>query len=187
MGMSAVSAPSGSWVDVAALVVVAAFVFVGLVRGFWRQIVGLSVLAGSVLAAVALSPRAAELIRAKVWGSFPERAALLLAFVLILVAAAAAGSFVGHLVKQRLSKSRPAPYDRVLGGFLGGAKAAVLLFVLVLGSIYAFENGADTPGPVRSVITSRTGRIAGRTVEAVNPLLPERIAAGLRKVSAPLR
>ena len=113
------------WVDQVGILLVVAFLVLGLWRGLWWQVVRLAGVVAAVAAARALTPRFVDPVR----GSFPELtdsvAHGIVWFVLFLGGLVVA-SILGMIGKRALDTMQLGLVDRLGGGMAGALTGAVL-------------------------------------------------------------
>ncbi len=177
-----------NWVDGVSLVVLAGFFFYGMVRGFMLQLLGIGILAGSLVLAGQLAPRGGVWIQTKIWSDLTGSVAHTVAFILIFLVTVGVGTGIAHLLKGVLTKAKVLPYDRFLGGLLGTLKGGLLIMVVVLGVVNLFgKEGPDAAtGLVTNVVQSRTAGATRWTAEHVGVILPKKLADVFRKYAGPL-
>ncbi len=175
-----------NWVDIVAIVVVALFFFHGVTKGFTLQLVGIVLLALSLVAATLLSEYAGAWIRTtSALEHLSERIAHILCFLVIFIVALAVGSLIARLMKGIFEKANVVPYDRLFGGMLGGLKGALLIMVVVIGLANVFyDQEEERPmGLVSDVVESRSASATRWTAEKVRILLPKELAEVFKKYS----
>ncbi|MBN2200230.1 MAG: CvpA family protein [Candidatus Aminicenantes bacterium] len=117
-----------TWIDILFLVITAAALIFGLVRGLIREIVGiLAVLAGFFLAAH-YYPNISRLLSGVIRGG-PVRD--FLAFGAVFVVIVAAGGLLSRFISRRMA-GLSRFFNHLLGGALGFLKGAFLCGVIVL-------------------------------------------------------
>jgi uncharacterized membrane protein required for colicin V production len=157
-----------------------------MTRGFTLQLVGIAQLTLSLVAATLLSEMLGKWIRStEALASLPERAAHYLSFLAIFIAALAIGSLIANLMKGMFEDTRVVPFDRLLGGLLGGLKAVLVIMVIVIGLANLFYD-EDEEAPMRlvtDVITSRSATVTRLTAEHVGVVLPKGLAEVFERYS----
>lgn len=127
-----------TWIDVLFLVVTAAALLFGLVRGLIREVVGiLAVLAGFILAAY-YYPNVSRLLSGII-GPGPVRD--FVSFGAIFVFFVAAGGLLGRFVSRKMA-GLSRLFNHLLGGAIGFLKGAFLCGVIVL-AFTVFPADAD--------------------------------------------
>ncbi len=175
-----------NWVDIVAIIVVSLFFFHGVTKGFTLQLVGIVLLALSLIAATLLSESAGAWIRTtNMLENLPEKTAHYLSFLVIFITALAIGSVIANLMKSVFEKASVVPYDRLFGGVLGGLKGALLIMVVVIGLVNLFyDQEEERPmGLVSDVVESRSASATRWTAEKLGILLPKELAEVFKKYS----
>jgi membrane protein required for colicin V production len=147
-------------------VVVAGMIW-GALRGITWQLASLASLVLGYAGAMTLSGQIAPYLPGQ---PIVARAiSMLIAYVAI-----SAGIFgAAWLVRATLRRLKFEAYDRHLGMLLGGAEGGLLGIVLTL---FVLSLAPGTRGPI---LESRSGRVVGSLLAAVEPLLPGEIRAEL--------
>lgn len=150
-------------VDIAFVALLLVSLVVGLVRGLVYELLSL---AGWVVAVIVARLAAPELAPRLPWGqpgsSFNQIAAMVLAFVLTLMA----WGLLSWLLQKLIKASPLRPVDRALGGLFGLGRGLVVALVVAL---------VVTLTPVRRTATwqaSASARMMGLAVEALRPAMP---------------
>jgi len=131
----------GGW-DYLALGVIVILVFRGFIRGCSGELSGLvGMLAATAVGYFGFKSVARMVLAAKMFEESPY-AGQLIAFILILVACIAIWLMIGHVLKEGLQMVVAQPFDAILGGVIGGAKAFVFIAALcTLGLLNPHEEG----------------------------------------------
>lgn len=105
-----------------------------VIRGFWRgfsgEIGGLAGLLGAAVVWCIGLGYAERAVEAAGWFSGTPFAGKLAAFGLVLTACVAVWLLVGHLLKTALKMTIGQPFDALLGGMVGAAKAALVILAV---------------------------------------------------------
>lgn len=116
-----------NWLDILFLIIIMVCLVVGIVKGLWRQLIGIiAVLAGLVLAALYYKG-AGDIIDSVVHN---ELFAYFLGFLLIFLVTVIAGVIIGYLL-TRMMKGPMAAINRILGGALGALEGILICGILV--------------------------------------------------------
>jgi len=169
-----------SWVDLVSLALLGAFLVYGVVRGFMIQLLGIGVLIGSVVLASILSRPLGGFFDRK-WESLGVETAKWVAFGIILIVGLAVGTALAHLLKGSMSKAKMLAYDRLLGGAVGLVKGWILAVILIQLALNLTQTGGEPEGLAKSIIHSRSGRIARWSTEKIFVFLPPETAKDLQK------
>lgn len=140
----------------------------GAFRGSLRQIGMLALAIGGIPLATRFGPDLETAVRKVV--TVDGDAVVLLAWAAAYLAVLVLGGVVLAML-QPLLKRVKLPGERVVAAILGVAHGAVLLVVIVLGILFAFE-GPDAPSWTRTLRASRVAGIAREVGEAVAGTLP---------------
>jgi membrane protein required for colicin V production len=128
-----------TWIDYCIVALALISVFVGLLRGFTREILSLSTWAVAFLLAALFGDRAAVVLQSHIADTALREA---VACGLVFFAALLVGAIVTHFVVQAVRDSRFSASDRTLGAGIGVLRAVILLvlFVLVAGRLGAAQD-----------------------------------------------
>lgn len=117
-----------TWADYLILAIILVSAFIGLLRGFLREIVSLIVWVAGFWAALSFAHAVGENF------GFIHSAAgrVITGFVLVFVLALLVGAVLNFLVQKLVSKTGVGVGDRALGALFGVTRGVVLVAVLVL-------------------------------------------------------
>lgn len=136
---------TGSFADILFFIVAAVFVIRGFIRGFSGEIGSLLGVVAAVATAYFGSSGVSAFIRASGWGGESKLLVEVTVFAVMLVACVAAWLLVSFAAKALLKSIFGQPFDSVLGGVVGGAKAIALLALLCsLGWLMPVKNWVET-------------------------------------------
>lgn len=155
---------SFNWLDILLLIIIGVLVILGLVKGFFRQILGLvAIIAGFILALV-FYPEVAGFLQKFVQ---PRILTELLGFLFIFIGVIFVGYFLAHLIGKALKGSIKF-FDRLLGGCLGFFKGVLISGLLLLALVLFPVN--------TSVIeNSRIAPLCLKVTRAVVHLIPQKL------------
>ena len=154
-------------VDLLILAAVVVGVTFGALRGFVPQVTGVFGLGGGLY----LASRFHGVVREKLidprseWAYNGE-----MAFIGIIVLTVLLAATVGWALRKLLEASGLAPYDRIMGGALGAAKAAGTACVVLLGIVYFAPDGG---GLERAIGDSQSGPALWKAMIRVAETLPD--------------
>ncbi len=117
------------FIDIVAAVAVAAFVGIGIKRGFIGEVFRLAAVLLGFAAALFLY---GTVYRKLAFVAMPPTAKTALSFLLVYVAVALSVLAAGWLVRKIVHLTLLGWLDRLLGGLVGLAKALILVWILVL-------------------------------------------------------
>jgi membrane protein required for colicin V production len=159
--------PALSWIDWSLLVVLAASVVVGLVRGFVFECLSLAGWIVAWFAAQWTAPMLAPHLPIGAAGSALNLAA---ALALCFIAAIVVWTLLARLIRLLLHATPLSFPDRLLGGGFGLLRGAVLL--LAVAAVVGLTPAAQSPAWRQS----QGARWLGLALQAVKPLLPDSAA-----------
>lgn len=116
-------------VDIAILVILAAFLVKGLVRGLLKELCSLIGLLGGAVLAYSFHGALADLLLQGV--RIPSAVAVVAAFLAIFLTTIVLFAVLGHLLSRFVTLLFLGGLNRLAGGFFGLAEGAVLLSVLL--------------------------------------------------------
>ncbi len=126
--------------DIGLLILLGFLVFLGLIKGLARLLVGMGALVGAFwLAAYFHQSLAADLS----WTSIPGQPLKLISYLLIFLATMLAGGLVAYLLRKLLKAAMLGWADRLAGGAVGLA-AAMLIAALLLLPLVAYSPMGDS-------------------------------------------
>jgi membrane protein required for colicin V production len=117
-----------TWIDIVAIVVIAASALLSLVRGLVKEIASLAVWVVAFVGASRLSHYAAELLPAWLSPPLMQTIGFLIVLILILVV----GKLVTLALKELINAAGVGLIDRTLGMFFGIARGGLLVVVLAV-------------------------------------------------------
>lgn len=118
-----------TWLDSAALIVLAASILWGVWRGLVHEVVSV---ASWVLAFLAANLLAGPIGDALPKSMLTPEARVLVSFVVVFIATLVVCTVVGHLLSKMMKVAGLGPLDRTLGGVFGLARALVILLAFAL-------------------------------------------------------
>ncbi|MDR3638905.1 MAG: CvpA family protein [Isosphaeraceae bacterium] len=153
--------------DVAMLAVVVA----GMVWGCWRGMIWQVASIGSLV----LGYTAAHLVSGQLAPHFPGPPVVARALAMLTTYAVVAGGvfLVAWLARETLRELRFEAYDRHMGLVLGGLEGGMLGIVVTL---FVTSLAPQTRDPI---FASTTGKVVGKVMDAVGPVLPAEIRSAL--------
>ncbi len=163
--------PALSWADWALLAVLAASVFLGLLRGFVFECLSL---AGWVVAWFAAQWAAPQLAPKLPIGTAGSTLNLAAALSLCFIAALVVWGLTAKLIRMVIHATPLSVPDRMLGAAFGVLRGVVLL--LAVSSVVALTPAAQST----TWRGSQGARWLGSTLQALKPLLPDAVARALR-------
>jgi membrane protein required for colicin V production len=116
-------------VDYAVIAIIAVSAFIGLSRGFVREVLSLAIWGIAVLLALTFSDEIALALPKTVEG---DSLRFIIAFVLAFVSALIVGAVVQWLLKQLIETTGLTGTDRLLGLLFGGLRGAVVCIVAMI-------------------------------------------------------
>jgi membrane protein required for colicin V production len=160
--------------DIAIVLIVLISMVVGIVRGFFREVISLVSLVAAIWAAFRLAPLGADLV-GSVAGDWISSEALQ-AWIgrgLIFIAVLLIGGLVGYLITRLLHAGGLSGTDRFLGMGFGFARGALLTGVLALAGNYLgfAQDGWWTESrllPYAEQIGAHIQALAPRALEAID-------------------
>ena len=159
-----------TWVDFAIVGIIAVSALVGLARGLIREVLSLAVWASALLLAWIYFPKLeGHLATWMAAGTVRQAVAFLMLVLIVLVI----GTLIGHLVTVLVERTGLTGTDRLLGGFFGALRGALLIAMSVF-------LAALTPLPEDdwwqgSAFIGRFQVLAERVLSEVPPGLVERV------------
>ncbi|MDH4196457.1 MAG: CvpA family protein [Candidatus Aminicenantes bacterium] len=155
-----------NWLDIVLIVAIIGTTIWGLIKGFIRQLMGITaVVAGLILAALyyrGVADVLGAIIRNPLLANF-------LGFMVIFIATLVAGGLLGHL----LTKAMKGPFalaNHALGGVFGFIKAVLICGILVF-ALLVFDLARDT------LRESWVARTTFAVTKAVVNLIPQDLRA----------
>ena len=118
-----------NWLDIVILIPIVYGLGHGLLRGFVREFTSLFILVGGVLAGKFFAPKFAAYLLTAI--NMPERAALLLAYVLLFVGVALVFTLIARLITTFLRKVDLNWLNRLVGAVLGATAWALIISLLL--------------------------------------------------------
>lgn len=113
--------------DILFFIITAVLVVRGFIRGFSGEFGGFLGLASAVAVVFFGSSPISMLVRGTGWGKDSPLLADITVFAVVLVLAIAAWLQVAYIAKRILKSVFGQPFDAILGGVIGGAKAVAVL------------------------------------------------------------
>jgi membrane protein required for colicin V production len=166
------------WVDLGALIILAIFLILGLIRGFVWQIAQLVKLVGGFM----MANRFAEQVGGWMTGErLQPPYSTYLAYLLVFGAFALAVTIVCVLIEKALKKLKLKSYDRLAGGGVGLLNGWMLVALLVL-LLYAYPPFASTRV---AIADSYAGAYAARSALLTRGFLPDDIRALVERIVRP--
>ena len=163
------------------LLVIATFgvgVTLGVLRGFVPQVTGFFGIGGGLyLASRFHEPVREHLFDPYFQSGFNGEGA----FVSLMVASVLLAALIGAGLRRLIASVGLAPYDRVLGGALGAAKAGLLSAAVLMGVVYFAPDGG---GLERAIGSSRTGPMFWRAMDEVADELPGEVGGPMDRFLA---
>lgn len=159
-----------TWIDIVAVVVIAASALLSLVRGLVKEIASLAVWVVAFVGASRLSGYAAELLPA--WLSPPLMQTI--GFLMVLVLILLVGKLVTLALKELMNAAGVGFIDRTLGMFFGIARGG--LIVVVLGILAAMTSLPKDPAWQRA----KAKDFLEMGIRAAAPWLPQEIERRLQ-------
>ncbi len=144
-----------SLVDLAFFIVAAVLVIRGFIRGFSGEVGSLLGILAAVSVVYLGNGYVSSLIRATGWGRGSALLVDVSVFVTMLVLCIASWLLISLLAKKLLKCIFPQPFDSILGGVVGGAKAvAILALLCTLGWLMPVKNWISSVSEGSSVVKS---------------------------------
>lgn len=162
-----------TWIDVVVIVVIAASTLLSLARGLIKEVASLAVWVVAIVGASRLAHFVAELLPQ--WLTAPIQQTV--GFLVVLVVILLIGKLVTLALKELVSASGIAAFDRFLGTFFGLARGA--LIVVVLAVLAAMTSLPGEP----AWKNAKTRPFLELGIRTATPWLPEMIEERLRKAS----
>lgn len=170
------------WLDTTLLAIIGLGAILGLWTGFLWQIARLVSLAVAIYATMLANDYATALLKDGPFRDADARVVQTVAYVLVFLGA----YLVLYLLTRLLHKSMQAAdlilFDRLLGGFLGAGKMALILAALCLAAA-----SYDHPVPREWMAKSTVAPVFARTMESILIVIPEQYKEDLRGAFASLR
>jgi len=153
--------------DVAMLVVVAA----GMAWGYWRGVIWQLASIGSLVLGYSVS----HLLSGQLAPHFPGPPVVARALAMLATYAAVSGGvfLAAWLARETLRQLKFEEYDRHMGLVLGGLEGGLLGVVLTL---FVTSLAPQTRDPI---FASPSGKVVGRVMDAVGPVLPTEVRTAL--------
>jgi len=146
--------------DIIFAVFLAIFVFIGILRGFFREVLGLvGVIGGIILGFVGFEPFASLLNR--YLPGIPSFVWPFLCFILIFIAVYLGCRLLAHILSRISEKIYLGWLNRLLGGLVGGFKGALFISVVLLligflpvqGALIHVKNQSKLYGPLQNLLS----------------------------------
>lgn len=163
-----------TWIDIVVIVVIAASTLLSLARGLIKEVASLAVWVIAIVGASRLAHFVAELLPQ--WLSPPIQQTV--GFLVVLIVILLIGKLVTLALKELVSASGIATFDRFLGMFFGLARGA--LIVVVLAVLAAMTSLPGEP----AWKDAKTRPFLELGIRTATPWLPQVVEDRLRKTSA---
>ncbi|MBI3410550.1 MAG: CvpA family protein [Planctomycetes bacterium] len=170
------------WLDTTLLALVGLGAILGLWTGFLWQIARLVSLAVAVYVTMLANDHAAALLKEGPLRDADPRVVQTVAYVLVFLGVYLVMYLLTRLMHQSMRAADLVLFDRLLGGFLGAGKMALILAAVCLGAA-----SYDHPVPREWMAKSTVAPIFAHAMESVLIVIPDQYKEDLRGALASLR